>query len=109
DEHLPEDLEQAAPPPGDDLLADHEVPAVGEARGLGLAAVEAADDAHAAEALGRLGVEGLPRAADVAPHRADAGDPRAVAQPDDRHEDERADEHLPVDEREDDERADELD
>jgi hypothetical protein len=108
DEDLPEDLEPARPPPGADLLSRHEVAAGGEAGVLGGLAREAADDAHAREDLGALGVEPLPRGADVAVHGADAPDPCAVAEPDDGQEDERRDEHAPVDEREDDERAREL-
>ena len=109
DEQSPGHVDAAHPPPGVEFLAGHEVVAGGEGAGFGALAAEGADDAHAAEGFGGVGVDGLAGGADIAEEGADSADPCFVGEPDGGDEQQPPYQHFPVDEGEDEERAGELD
>ena len=75
---FPDDFDGPHPPPGVQLLPAHEMVAAHDAARFGALPAEGADDAHAAERLGGLGVDFFALGANAAMLRPDAADPRAM-------------------------------
>lgn len=105
---FPEDFDASRPGPGEEFLASHEVVSPDEAGSFAALLSEGPNDAHAAEGFSGMSVDFLTLLADIAEHGAEASDPGAVRDIDEREQKESPDEQPPIDEGENHEAADEL-